>query len=99
MRPVQVERVQLDGGLGLAEPGPWKEGQAQVDGGGVQGIDRAVDIEPVAVLVVEASGLCDQVLCERGMEPPVPDVVGVGERVSGHAAADAHVIEFAGLGV
>ena len=40
----------------------------------------------------------DQVLRERGVEPPVPDAVGVGERVSRHAAADAHVVELAGLG-
>ena len=39
-----------------------------------------------------------EVLREGCIEPPVPDVVGVGESVSCHAAADAHVAEFVGPG-
>lgn len=96
--PQIKERVQLDGLPGLTEPGPWKEGQSQVDGGGFRCIDGAVDVQPVALLAVQASLFCDQVLCERIIEPPVSDVVGIGERVSGNAATNTHVVELARLG-
>ena len=92
------ERVQLDGRLGLPEPRPRKERQAQVDRGGIERVDRVVEIEAVAFLVIQAPRRVDEVLRERGVEPPVPDAVGVGKRVSRHAAADAHVIELARLG-
>lgn len=83
------ERVQLDGRLGLPEPRPGKEGQAQVDGGGIDRVDRVVEIQAVAFLMIQAPRRVDEVLRERGVEPSVPDAVGVGKRVSRHAAADA----------
>ena len=52
----------------------------------------------MVVLVVQLPCRVDQELCEGGIEPPIPDVVGVGEGVSCHAAADSHVVEFIGPG-
>ena len=95
----QVEEcVQFDGCLGLSEPRPWEEGQAQVYGRGIECIDGIVEVEAVVVFMVQGPCLVDQLLCEGGIEPPIPDGVGVGECVSCHAAADAHVVEFVGPG-
>ena len=44
--PPQVQQgVQLDGPLALAKVGPGKQAQAQVDGGGVEGIDRLLQLQ------------------------------------------------------
>ena len=40
--------VELDGAFGLAELCPRKDGQAQIDGSGIEQVDFATEFEPVA---------------------------------------------------
>ena len=93
------ERVQLDGALRLAEPRPREQRQAEVDHRGVERVDGVLDIMAgKRVVGVDAPGNVDEVLREVGVDSPVTGLVGVGEVVAGHPAADAHVIEPSGLG-
>ena len=39
------QRVQLDGGLGRAKRRPREQGQAQIDGGGVERVDGFVQLD------------------------------------------------------
>ena len=56
---VQVQqRVHLDGGLVLAELGPRKQRQAQVDGGGVQGVQALVQVDADRIAERRAAGRC-----------------------------------------
>ena len=49
----QVDQgTQLHRRLGFAEMGPREQGQARIDGRGVQRIDRVVDIEAMIVVDV-----------------------------------------------
>src|SRR5438445_13856246 len=46
-RAAQVQqRVQLDGRLGGSKRRPVEQGQAQIDGAGVQRVDRVVQLDP-----------------------------------------------------
>ena len=91
--PQVQQRVQLDGGLGGAEQRPRKDRQAQVDGGCVQGVDGVVELKPQVLVGIQRTGDANHGLCELGVDAPVPALIGVGERVARHPAANAHVIE------
>jgi len=94
----QVEqRVQLDSPLSLAESGPREEGEAQIDGGGVEGIGRFVQIGDEAVVGIEILGDANQRVCKVGEDAPIPMFVGIRQRASGDPATDSHVIELGGL--
>ena len=98
--PVQVEeRVQLDGALRLAEPRPREQRQAEVDRRGVERVYGILDVKAgKRVVGVCVPGNVDEMLREVGVDLPVTGLVGVGEGVAGNPAADAHVIQFSGLG-
>ena len=76
----QIEQgVHLDGGLVGSKPGPGEQRQAEVDGGGVQGIDGVVEIETERLVGLPGAGDADQHLSEVGEDVPVVRLVGVGQ--------------------
>ena len=94
----QVEqRVHFHRGFGLAERRPGKQRQAEVDGGGIEGVDRVRQLQPQVLFGIQPSGLGDQPLRELGEDAPVPALVGVGQRGTPHGGADAHVVQLGGL--
>jgi len=96
--PAQVQQgVHLDCGLGASERRPGIQGQAQVDGGGVQGIDGVRQLPCPLVPGIQGAGLRDQFLPELGVHPPVSPLVGVGQGGALDGAADSHVIKLARL--
>ena len=99
MLPPQVQqRMQFDPGLGGAEAGPGEDGEAEIDGRGIQGIDGVVQVQTEVFVGIQRAGDADQNLSEVGVDPPVPDLVGVRERVPRAAAADAHVVQLGAVG-
>lgn len=95
----QIEqRMQLDSGLGRPKAGPWKQCQAQVDGGGVQRIDGGFQVERHRLCQAKLTGLPDQPLGKLGMDTPVAMFVGIGQRRAFDGLAKAHVVELCGLG-
>jgi hypothetical protein len=54
--------MELDGGFGGAEQSPGKDRQAQVDGRGIEGINRIVQIEPQVLIDVQWTGDANQCL-------------------------------------
>jgi hypothetical protein len=91
------ERVQLHRSLAFAERGLGEQCQTQVDDGRIQGIHRLHQLDPKGLGGVEGTGRRNQPLGEVGVEVPVTDLVGMGERIAGHRAAEPHVVEL-GLG-
>src|SRR5271169_3996172 len=79
--------------LGGLESRPWKNGQAQINGGRVERIDGAVEIEAERFLRVHRPCGRDQDLGEVGVDAPVDGLVGVRQSGARDAAAEAHVIE------
>jgi len=92
--PPQVEqRMRLDRTDVFSESSPWKERQAETDGGGVEGIGRLRQIHPKAVGAVQIPSLSDQRMSEVCPDTPVAMLVGMGQRAAGDRGAHAHVIE------
>ena len=92
---LQVQQgMEFDGGLGLAEVRPGEHGQAQVDGGGVEGVDGVIEFQSQVVPGIQGPGETDEGLGEVGIQAPVALLVGVGQGIAGDAAAQSHVIEF-----
>src|SRR5664280_938279 len=91
------ERVQLDGRLGRAKRGPRKHRQAQVDGAGIERVDRIFQIDAKRLPGIKTTGDSNERLGQVGIDAPVAHRVRIGQGVAGYAAADAHVIELARL--
>ena len=63
------KRVQLDRRLRGAEQGPRKDGQAKVDGGGVERVDGVVDFQPEILAGVQRAREANQRLREVRVNP------------------------------
>ena len=86
--------VQLDGTLSSPELCPGKQRQAQIDGGGVEGVDRLVEVQTDVFVGIQPSRPGDEEGGQIGVDSPVAQFVGVGQRASRNAAANADVIKF-----
>jgi len=64
-RSAQIDLgMKLDARLGLTEIAPWKKRQRQVDGRGVECVDRVVQIQAKILARIERSGFLHQTLGE-----------------------------------
>src|SRR4030095_3516512 len=89
------ERVQFDGAFGAAKVSPGKQRQAQVDGGGIERIDRLFQFHSELVLTIQLPRLGDQHLSEVGKDAPVAGFAGVGPGAARHVSAKPHMVELA----
>ena len=86
--------MQLDSGFGRTKRCPRIDRQAQVDGGGIERIDRCVQIHRQGLVGVQRPGNANQVLREVGVYLPGAHRVCVGKRVArNRLAAKAHVVQ------
>lgn len=68
---VQVQqRMQFDRGLGRSKRCPGIQRQAQIDGGGVEGINGNVQVDAQRLRGAKRSGHANQVQCEVGVDLP-----------------------------
>ena len=65
------QRVQLDGRLGRAKRCPRKHRQAQVDGAGIQSVDRLFQIDTKGFLGIKTTGDANERLGKVGVDAPV----------------------------
>ena len=92
--PQIQQGMKSDGPLCFPEVCPGKDGQAQVDRRGIQGVNRVLEFHGQRFLLVELSGDADQMMGKIGVDAPVPHLVRFRQGAAGNLAADAHVIEF-----
>ena len=93
---MQVEqRVHLHRAFVAAKLRPGKQGQAEIDGGGIQCVHAVVEIHADGIGGVEGPGDADQHLREVGKNAPVTRLVGVAQSGARHLAAYSEMIEFA----
>jgi len=93
-RAPQVEkRMELDGALALAELGPGKKRQAQIDRRGIEGEDRFLELQTDVFLAIKPTRLVDKDVGEVGVDSPIAGFVGVGQIASRNAAPNAHVVK------
>ena len=96
--PEVQQGVQFDGPLRRSEGSPGEEGEAEVDGAGIQGIDGLIEFDVEGFAGVQTPRLGDQHLSEFGVDAPVSPLVGIGQGAARHLAAKTHVVEFVGNG-
>ncbi len=82
----RVHGVPLDGGFGRAKRRPREDRETQIDGAGIQSIDRVVEIDSEGFRSVEATGDCDQGLSEVCVDTPVATFVGIGQSTARNPA-------------
>jgi len=93
---MQIEqRVHLDRAFGLAELGPRKQRQTEIDSRRIQRVESAIQFDTNRVFGVKRSGDADQILREVGEDAPVVRFVGIGQRGPRHLAAKAQMIQLA----
>ena len=93
-RPAQVDLgMKLDACLGLTEVGPREKRQRQVDGSGVERVDRIVQIQAKILAHIERPGLLHQALGEVLPDPPVSRFVGIGESGFCNLLVESKMIE------
>ena len=95
--PEVQEGVELHRSLALAEGGPRERGEAEVDHCRIEGVDGVLQLDPEGLGRVQGPSGGDQPLGEVGGDPPVPGLVGMGQRVPRDHAPEAHVVQL-GLG-
>lgn len=77
---VQIQpRAQLDAGFGLVNRCPRIHRQAQVDGRGVEGVNRRVQIDAQRFSCIKRTGHANQMLRKIGVELPGPRDVRIGQ--------------------
>ena len=92
------QRVQFDGRLGRAKRCPGKYRQTQIDGAGIQSIDRVFQIDAKGVGGIKTAGDGNERLGKVGVDAPVAALVGIGQGAARYSALDTHVIELLLLG-
>ena len=95
----QVQQgMELDGSLGFAKRGPVEQAQTQIDGGGVQRVDRVLELQPQVLVQVKLASAPDQNCGQVGPNAPIARLVGIGQGGAVNAVAKAHGVKFAGVG-
>ena len=57
--------MQLDGALGSSERRPGEQGQTQVNGSGIDGINQLIDVQAVGVLSIQTASFANEYLSEN----------------------------------
>src|SRR5207247_1840271 len=91
------ERVQLDSRLGRAKRSPSKHRQTQIDGAGIQSVDRVFEGDTKWFCGIKTAGDGNERLGKVGVDAPVATLVGIGQSTSRNPAFDAHVVQLARL--
>ena len=96
----QVQQcVQLDGAFGFAKRRPLEQTQTQVDRGGVQRVNRILQVQPNQVgVAVKFARSANKQGCNVAPNAPVARLVGIGQGRSMNAVKQTHRIKFARVG-
>src|SRR5665213_1342654 len=91
--------MHLDPGFGGAKVGPREESQGEVDGCGVQSVNRVLQFQSEIRPGDENACLAHKSLCQILPESPVPLLVGIRQSGLGHRFPKAQVIQGFGASV
>ena len=91
------QRVQFDRRLGSSKLRPWKQLQAQIDGGRVQRIGSLFQIDAKLFADIQVGRLSNEHLRKIGEDAPVPFLVGIRQRTARPGRTNTRVIEFCRL--
>jgi len=96
--PEVQQGMQLHGCLGFAKRRPLEQAQAQIDGGGIQCVDRVLEIEPQVLVQIKFASTPNQNRSQVGPDSPVARLVGIGQGGAVNAVAKSHGVQLARVG-
>jgi hypothetical protein len=89
------QRVHFDTRTTLGCRGPVEQAQAQIDGGGVDGIHTLIQVQPKSILAVKTASNTDEVHGKVFKDPAVSSLFGIGQSGAGNPAAKPCVVKLA----
>jgi len=92
------ERVQLDGSFATAEAGPRKEFQTEIDGRRIERVNGLGKHRTQGFVRVKLPRLADQHLGEVGVDAPIVNAIGVGQRAARDRPSKSRMVKFGGNG-
>jgi len=97
--PLKIhERMHLDCGFMFAERRPGKQGQTQVDCGGIESVGGSIEIDTEIFIGIQGPCLGDQDLTEVGVNSPVTFFICLGQSASRYPASYAEMVELLSAG-
>jgi len=91
--------VKFYSAFATSEVCPWKQGQAQINGGRIQCVDGVREFESEIGPDVESSGHFNQTLGEIGVDSPVASFIGIGQTRSFDQRTKTGMVEPLAMGV
>jgi hypothetical protein len=85
--------MEFDSAFVLSKRGPRKEGETQIDRGGIQSVSGLGDLRFEVFARIQLSGHSDQHMGKVGVNAPIPFFVRIGQRAPGNLAPDPCVIK------
>jgi len=99
-RTAQIDlSVHLDSRFGAAEVGPREKCQRKIDGRGIERINSVLQFQAEILSGVKGAGLAHETPGQILPKPPIPLVVGIGQRRLGHRLPESEMIKGFGPGV
>ena len=93
-RASQIELgMHLDPSFGASKIGPWEETQREIDGRGIQGVNRVLQFQSEILSGVEDTCLAHEPFGEIFPESPVPLLVGIGQGGLGNSLSKTKMVE------
>jgi hypothetical protein len=87
------QRVQLRSALVSTELSPWKQRQAEIDCGGIEGVSSLLQGQTKIALQVKHPGSVYKGQCAVGVDSPVASFVGIRQSAARDSTSDGGVIE------
>ncbi len=90
--------VQLDGCHGFAKRRPVEQAQTQIDCGGIQCVDRVLEIESQVLVQIKPASAPDQYCSQVGPDSLVARLVGIGQGRAVNAVVKSHGAQLSRVG-
>ena len=90
--------MEFDGTLGLPKFGLREHRHAQLDRFCIQGVSGLIEFDAEVFVLIEFAGHPNEAVSQIGIDTPIADLAGIGQRVPRYQAANAHVIKLVALG-
>ena len=85
--------MEFDCGFVFSESSPREKRQTQIDGRGVESVNRLIQFDSEGLVGIQTSSRVNQHVRQVGPDFPVANFVGMGDVVAGNSTADTHMIE------
>src|SRR5512142_1747002 len=77
----------------FSKTSPREYRQAQIDRSSIERVHRSSEFDPKVFVRIKAARCSDQNLRKIGIDPPIPNLIGIRQGIARNSGPYAHVIE------